>query len=243
MKWEVAKNGGRPQQEHLITRSRPLLTPLKVDVEVMEHHARAGEISPVLGDEKGGGHSSTSTEEERENLGPIQQQHYDFSQMAMKQLTRVREPYATQNIITVSVGAIIGGAVSINTIDRLGTPMRCMSMAFHFGQLCEAASVEHPSTLTSMNNLATVWNDQGKYEQAESMHQQALGLTEAVLGKELPDKLTNMNNLATVLSRQGKYKRAEEVEGPLLSSEVAVSNWLRILGGETMICEYCSHTQ
>jgi Tetratricopeptide repeat len=29
-------------------------------------------------------------------------------------------------------------------------------------------------TLTSMNNLATVLRDQGKYEQVEEMHQQAL---------------------------------------------------------------------
>jgi hypothetical protein len=32
---------------------------------------------------------------------------------------------------------------------------------------------EHPSTLTSMNNLATVLSDQNKYEQAEEMHRQS----------------------------------------------------------------------
>src|ERR1700730_6226408 len=40
--------------------------------------------------------------------------------------------------------------------------------AFHFGKLCERAGTEHSDTLTSMNNLATVLRDQGKYEQAES---------------------------------------------------------------------------
>jgi Tetratricopeptide repeat len=34
---------------------------------------------------------------------------------------------------------------------------------------------EHPSTLTSMNNLATVLRGQGKDEQAEGVHQQARG--------------------------------------------------------------------
>ena len=29
---------------------------------------------------------------------------------------------------------------------------------------------EHPSTLTSMNDLAMVLRDQGKYERAEEMH-------------------------------------------------------------------------
>jgi hypothetical protein len=43
---------------------------------------------------------------------------------------------------------------------------------------------EHPRTLTSMNNLALVLGDQGKYEQAEEIHRQVLGLSETVLGKE-----------------------------------------------------------
>jgi tetratricopeptide (TPR) repeat protein len=70
---------------------------------------------------------------------------------------------------------------------------------------------EHPDTLTSMNNLASVLSNQGKYEQAEEMHRQALRLRETVLGKEHPSTLTSMNNLASVLSDQGKYEQAEEM--------------------------------
>jgi hypothetical protein len=33
----------------------------------------------------------------------------------------------------------------------------------------------HPSTLASMNNLALVQSDRGKYEQAEEVHRQTLG--------------------------------------------------------------------
>ena len=33
-----------------------------------------------------------------------------------------------------------------------------------------ALDKEHPDTLTSMNNLALVLDDQGKYKQAEKMH-------------------------------------------------------------------------
>jgi hypothetical protein len=50
---------------------------------------------------------------------------------------------------------------------------------------------EHPSTLTSMNNLAGVLDSQGKYE-AEAMYRQTLGLCENVLGKEPPDTLTSV---------------------------------------------------
>ena len=41
---------------------------------------------------------------------------------------------------------------------------------------------EHPSTLTSMNNLAQVLYSQGKYEAAEEMQRRALELKEKVLG-------------------------------------------------------------
>ncbi|KAK4109332.1 hypothetical protein N656DRAFT_839255 [Canariomyces notabilis] len=72
------------------------------------------------------------------------------------------------------------------------------------------------NTLTSMNSLALVLESQGKYEEAERMHRQALGLrekelglSEKVSGKEHPDTLTSMNNLASVLRRQGKYEEAK----------------------------------
>jgi Tetratricopeptide repeat len=52
---------------------------------------------------------------------------------------------------------------------------------------------EHPSTLTSMNNLTLVLSNQGKYEEAEEMLRQSLGLSETVLGKEHPLTLMSMN--------------------------------------------------
>jgi Flp pilus assembly protein TadD len=42
---------------------------------------------------------------------------------------------------------------------------------------------EHPSTLTSMSNLALVLDDRGKYEEAEQIHRQALELRAKVLGR------------------------------------------------------------
>jgi hypothetical protein len=68
---------------------------------------------------------------------------------------------------------------------------------------------EHPSTLTNMNNLATVLRYPGEYVEAEEIHRQALGLRERVLGKEHPSTLASMNNLVTVLSDQGKHEHAE----------------------------------
>jgi prophage maintenance system killer protein len=61
-----------------------------------------------------------------------------------------------------------------------------------------------------------------KYEQAEEMHRQALGLRETVLGKEHPYTLTSMNNLANLLSNQGKYEQAEEMHRQALRLKEAV---------------------
>jgi tetratricopeptide (TPR) repeat protein len=82
---------------------------------------------------------------------------------------------------------------------------------FHFKNLSEILGEGHPSTLASMSNLAVVLRDQGKYEQAEEMQRQALGLHETALGKDHPDTLRCMNSLALVLRGQGKYEQAEEM--------------------------------
>jgi tetratricopeptide (TPR) repeat protein len=75
---------------------------------------------------------------------------------------------------------------------------------------------QHPDTLMSMNNLASVLSYQGKYEQAKEMHQQVLRLRETVLGKEHPDTLMSISNLASVLNDQGKYEQAEEMHQQVL---------------------------
>jgi Flp pilus assembly protein TadD len=48
--------------------------------------------------------------------------------------------------------------------------------------------VEHPETLTSMNNLALALSKQGKYEEAETMHRQTLRLNEKALAPLDADK-------------------------------------------------------
>jgi tetratricopeptide (TPR) repeat protein len=95
---------------------------------------------------------------------------------------------------------------------------------------------KHPSTLTSMSNLAVVLGRQGKYEDAEAMNRQTLALKETVLGREHPDTLTSMNNLAFVLGRQGKYEDAEAMNRQTLALKETV------LGREhpdTLTSVYC----
>ncbi|KAI3326449.1 kinesin light chain 1 [Xylariaceae sp. AK1471] len=81
----------------------------------------------------------------------------------------------------------------------------------------EVLGREHPSTLSSMNNLAMVLRSQGKYEEAEKMHRQTLNLREEVLGREHPFTLNSMNNLALILEKKGKYEEAEKIHRQTLN--------------------------
>ena len=64
---------------------------------------------------------------------------------------------------------------------------------------------EHPSMLTSMSNLAGVLDNQGKYEEAESMNRQTLAQREKVLGPEHPDTLRSVYYLAHLLANRHRY--------------------------------------
>jgi len=54
----------------------------------------------------------------------------------------------------------------------------------------------------SMNILALVLGNQGKYKTAEEMHRRVLELKEKVLGPEYPATLASMNNVAAVVDSQ-----------------------------------------
>jgi CHAT domain-containing protein/tetratricopeptide (TPR) repeat protein len=66
----------------------------------------------------------------------------------------------------------------------------------------------HPTTLSSMDNLALTYGAQGRWKEAEELEVRVVGTSRTTLGKGHPATLTSMNNLALVLSRQGRYADA-----------------------------------
>jgi len=64
-------------------------------------------------------------------------------------------------------------------------------------------------TLTSINNLAFLYNSQGRYGEAEPLYKRCLQLSEEVLGPKHPDTLTSINNLSELYRSQGRYGEAE----------------------------------
>ena len=60
---------------------------------------------------------------------------------------------------------------------------------------------EHPSPLISLNNLAAIYSDEGKYKEAEELQLNVLDLHKKVLGP-------NMVNLRVIYQKQEKNKEA-----------------------------------
>ncbi|KAF9894417.1 hypothetical protein FE257_007920 [Aspergillus nanangensis] len=70
---------------------------------------------------------------------------------------------------------------------------------------------EHPNTLISMANLASIYQSQGRLNKAEQLKLQVVEIRKTVLGTEHPDTLTSMANLALTFWSQGRWNKAEQL--------------------------------
>jgi hypothetical protein len=86
-------------------------------------------------------------------------------------------------------------------------PRRCTpcALAIRLNTLGE----DHPETASSYDNLASTLDDQGKYNEAETLLRRALAITLNTLGEDHPNSAASYNNLAVTLREQGNYTEAE----------------------------------
>jgi tetratricopeptide (TPR) repeat protein len=70
----------------------------------------------------------------------------------------------------------------------------------------------------SLNNLANLYYDQGKYEEAFRLHKEALDIKERQLGTNHMEVALSLNNLANAFTELGKYDMAE----PLLKKALDI---------------------
>jgi CHAT domain-containing protein/Flp pilus assembly protein TadD len=68
---------------------------------------------------------------------------------------------------------------------------------------------EHPAVALSLNNLAGLYESQGRYSEAEPLFRQALEMRKRLLGNEHPAVALSLNNLAGLYESQGRYSEAE----------------------------------
>jgi hypothetical protein len=67
---------------------------------------------------------------------------------------------------------------------------------------------KHPDTLTSMNNPASTYSNQGRWKDAEELFVQVMETFKRVLRHEHPDTLTRMASLAFTFKGQGFVSKA-----------------------------------
>ncbi|MGB3188457.1 MAG: CHAT domain-containing protein, partial [Limnoraphis sp.] len=70
----------------------------------------------------------------------------------------------------------------------------------------------------SLNNLALLYSDQGRYDEAEPLYQRSLAIYEKALGGNHPDVANSLHNLALLYRDQGRYSEAE----PLYQRSLAI---------------------
>jgi tetratricopeptide (TPR) repeat protein len=73
----------------------------------------------------------------------------------------------------------------------------------------QTLSVDESIRVTSINNLASLYYDSGRDEEAIPLYREVIAIREAELGPEHPEVAVSLNNLASVYVASGKYAEAE----------------------------------
>jgi tetratricopeptide (TPR) repeat protein len=61
---------------------------------------------------------------------------------------------------------------------------------------------------TSFNNLAALYNDQGRYEKAAPLYERTLTILEKALGPDHRHVGASLNNLTLLYCTRGQYEKA-----------------------------------
>jgi tetratricopeptide (TPR) repeat protein len=72
-----------------------------------------------------------------------------------------------------------------------------------------ALGPDHPDVANSLNNLADLYRQQGRYADAEEFNKRALAIWEKALGPDHLDVANSLNNLARIYLAGGQVDRAQ----------------------------------
>ncbi|QRV92221.1 kinesin light chain [Ceratobasidium sp. AG-Ba] len=86
----------------------------------------------------------------------------------------------------------------------------------------ELLGEEDPSTLSSMNNLALTYQNQGKYREAAALQEQLVEIRKRVSGHDHRHTLTAMSNLAGTYYELGRYTDAQSLQLHILDTRKRV---------------------
>ena len=90
--------------------------------------------------------------------------------------------------------------------------MSCKKVWLQMIALEKLLGPEYLQVASSLNNLASLYQDQGKYADAELLCKQALAIEEKTLGPEHPNVVTSLENYAALLRKTNRKSEAVKLE-------------------------------
>jgi hypothetical protein len=106
------------------------------------------------------------------------------------------------------------------TTQWASTPRPNSSKALRIYQ--KVLGPEHPSTVTSLDNLGVLYEETGQYAKAEPLDLEALRIRQKVLGSEHPSVVTSLNSLAILDFDRGRINEATALARQASAAELTI---------------------
>lgn len=126
-----------------------------------------------------------------------------------RELTDMQKVLGSTHTIVLALRTIV--AHLIERQGKFGTSQDMQSCLVNDMEHDLDYGPDHPSTLTSMNNLADIYLSRGQLEKAEDIHCTVFNRSKKLLGDKNAYTLISANNLASLLQHRGRYKEAEQL--------------------------------
>jgi tetratricopeptide (TPR) repeat protein len=78
----------------------------------------------------------------------------------------------------------------------------------------KALGPDHPDVAIDLNNLALLYDNQGRYADAEPLYKRALAISEKALGPEHPTTKTIRENLRSMQDNSARSNKTPSGAGP-----------------------------
>ncbi len=99
---------------------------------------------------------------------------------------------------------------ALEILAEVGAEQSLRNLTLQFeGMLSQLNLPGSPRLATALGRIAKLYNDQGRFGEAEPLYLRSLKTKEKILGADHPDVAVTLNNLAGLYRSQGLYEKAE----------------------------------
>lgn len=134
----------------------------------------------------------------------------------------VEDRFLNEPLVEASIRNTLGNSYLSLGVYKAAEPQLARALEQRLAHLGE----EHLDTIESLTNLATLYRQQDRLDEAESLNARAVAVGRRVLGEDHPRTLIAMNSLASLYADRRRHDLAEPLYTKVLEGR------LRTLGGD-----------